>query len=433
LLYPSSGRPGKAGSKSTAAGKRNSVMKQTWPQLLDRIVTSRKCRAETGVREIYLDHASTSYPKPDVVWQSARDYLLNIGASPGRGGYAWAQQAQDVVDHARAVVADLLGVAGPEQIAFTANATAALNIAIKGVLDPGDHVVTTTMEHNSVLRPLMSLHRASGVQFTPVAPSPDGTFDFTDFEAAVTDQTRLFVINHASNVTGAVAPISQIASLAHKHGALILVDASQTAGSLPLSADLDEIDLIAFTGHKALLGPPGTGGLYVRSPSKVRPLMQGGTGSSSHSLAHPGVSPAKFEAGTLNYVGIAGLAASTEQLLPVLPAVLEHEQGLFGHLLDAVSGIPGVRTYPVASHVARVPVLSLNIDGLFPGEASALLDREFGIMTRAGLHCAPLAHRALGTAPHGTVRVSLGMANRREDIDELARALGELAKRWGSA
>lgn len=372
----------------------------------------------------YLDNASTSFPKPDVVWQAAREYLTTVGASPGRGGYRAARRADEIIEAARASIATLFGVSNSSRIVFTSNATHALNIAIQGSVCRGDHVVTTSAEHNSVLRPLEALSRAGEITYTVVEIGADGSYDLDRFAAAMRPRTRLVVVNHASNVTGAVAPAAELAELAHQGGARLLLDTSQTAGFLDIDVSALGVDLLAFTGHKCLGGPPGTGGLYVREPALLHPLMQGGTGVTSHALVHPVAMPAKFEAGTQNYVGIAGLGAAVDLLLADgLASLRARELDLLGYCRTRLEVLDEVTVHDLAPTTIRTPVISLNVDGLYPSELCAVLDERFGVMTRAGLHCAPLIHRSLGTLPHGTVRVSIGSATTSADIDTLTDAL----------
>jgi cysteine desulfurase / selenocysteine lyase len=376
---------------------------------------------------IYLDNASTSAPKADVVWTAARDYLRDIGASPGRNTTRAGRRAHQVVDDARRTVADLLGVARASHIAFTANATHALNLAIHGVLRPGDHVVTTMTEHNSVLRPLERLARAGTISYSTVAPDRSGRFEMARFRRALRPETRMLVVNHASNVTGAVAPLPDIVHFAHECDLAVLVDAAQTAGLLPLAIDHLGIDMVAFTGHKWLGGPPGTGGLYIRDASRVDPLMQGGTGTSSHALVQPAAMPIKFEAGTLNYLGIAGLGAAVRLMTAAdRSALLKATIALLDYCLQGLRRIPGTIVYEVDPEVPRVPVLSFNVAGLYPSELCAILDERYRISTRAGLHCAPLIHEVLDTSPHGTVRVSLGHSTTTEHVDILLAAVADI-------
>ena len=379
-------------------------------------------------RIIYLDNASTSFPKPAVLWESTREYLDTVGVSPGRGSYRRARHAEDMVDETRAALAGVLGVGDSRHIAFTANATHALNIAIKGVLAPGDHVLTTGLEHNSVLRPLAELSRAGVITYTVVPSTPDGAFDLDAFRAALTPHTRLMVVNHASNVIGVVAPAAELAALAHEYGVLFLLDASQTAGFLDVDADANGIDLLAVTGHKSLHGPSGIGALYVRDPMELRRFYVGGSGVNSLSLRHPATMPEKFEAGTLNYLGIAGLRAVLAELTP--QALRDRQTRLLKlteYCLAELRSLPAVTVYDVRPGIPRTPVISINVDGLYAGELGVVLDREFNVLTRAGLHCAPLIHRTLGTAPHGTVRISLGDATSEADIAVLADALGVIS------
>ena len=379
---------------------------------------------------VYLDHASTSNPKPDAVWHAVRDYLTDLGVSPGRGGYRAARAADVVVEETRAALAMLLGAADPSRIAFVANATHALNIAITGSVSTGDHVVTTNTEHNSVLRPLEALARAGVISYTVVDVAEDGVLDLDRFASAMRPMTRLVVANHASNVTGAVAPARELGTIARAAGAMFLLDASQTLGLLDVDVDALGVDIVAFTGHKSLRGPSGTGGLYVREPARVAPLLRGGTGSTSHSLTHPAAMPAKFEAGTPNYLGIAGLKAAVELILAEGVAVVrEREMTLFARCLRRLRTIEGLVVHEVHPALPRVPVVSINAEHLYPSELSAVLDAEFEIMTRAGIHCAPLIHRSLGTAPHGTVRVSLGATTTSDDIDALIDALTAITAR----
>ncbi|MFF2619039.1 aminotransferase class V-fold PLP-dependent enzyme [Kitasatospora sp. NPDC058046] len=386
--------------------------------------------AGTGARpgRIYLDHASTSTDRPDAVWSAMRDYLATGGASPGRGGHRLGRQAEEIVSGARSAVAELFGIRHPADVAFTTNATHALNIAIKGLLRPGDRVVTTSLEHNSVLRPLESLRSAGRIEYEVVDVHPTLGFDLDLIESALRTRTRLLAVNHASNVTGLVAPVAELTELAHRYGALLLLDVSQTAGLLPVDVTGTGLDLLAFTGHKGLHGPPGTGGLYVRDSAQVTPLYEGGTGTSSQVLRHPAAMPARFEAGTPNTVGLAGLGAAVRLLLrDGLDQERERQLALAADCATRLGALDGVRVHHPDGGLPRVPVLSLLVDGLFPGEVAALLDERHGIMTRSGLHCAPLAHRVLGTAERGTVRLSLGGTTTTEDIDAVVGAVAQLA------
>jgi cysteine desulfurase family protein len=375
----------------------------------------------------YLDHASTSYPKPDAVWEAARDYLADVGASPGRGGYRAARRADALMEEARGLVAALIGATDSSRVVFTANATEALNVAITGSLSRGDHVVTTSAEHNSVLRPLEALARAREITYTVVEVGAGGLLDPAAVRAAMTPATRLVAVNHASNVTGAVAPAAAVGALAREAGALFLLDASQTLGVLDVDVDALGVDLLAFTGHKGLRGPSGTGGLYVRRPAALRPLLHGGTGLNSSAPVQPAVMPAKFEAGTPNYLGVAGLRAAVRELLAEgVENVREREARLTELALRGLRAVDGLTVYDVDPRVARVPVVSVNLAGWYPAELCAVLDEQYGVLTRAGLHCAPLMHRTLGTSPHGTLRVSLGAGTTERDVEALCDALAEI-------
>ena len=381
-------------------------------------------------RLIYLDNASTSHPKPDVLWQSTRDYLTGIGVSPNRGSYGQSRKANRIVEDARTSLARLINAPDPKRIAFTANATHALNTAIQGVLSVGDHVVTTNIEHNSVLRPLETASRGGRGTYEVVSCGPEGTFDLDAFRDALRRGCRLLIASHASNVTGVVTPVAELAELAHEHDALFLLDASQSAGLLDIDVEALQVDLVAFTGHKGLYGPSGTGALFVRDPSVVRPLYVGGSGVNSQSLRHPATMPEKFEAGTVNYLGIHGLGSVVGMLGPdVLRARRGRLTVLTDYCLNRLRAIDGITLYHAEPGIQRVPVISLNVDGFYPSEVCAILDDEFSIMTRAGLHCAPLIHESLGTMPQGTLRVSLGAGSTRQDVDALTEALTSIRDR----
>lgn len=369
--------------------------------------------------QVNLDQASTSAPKPDLVWEAIRDHILRGGGSPGRGGHSAMRRVDDEVEDARAVLAAVLGTADPSRISFTANATHALNTCLKGFLRPGDSVVITTAQHNSVLRPLDKLRRAGTIGYRIAA-------DLAQLRDELRERTRLVVINHACNVTGAVEPLGEITELAHRHGAAVLVDCAQSAGVLDLDVDRDDVDMLAFTGHKALLGPSGTGGMFVRRPDEVDTLVEGGTGNMSHSLDHPKATPAKFEAGTANYLGIVALGATAALVRRDQQANRTRALALVDDAVERLSPVRGLRIHQ--AHTAdRVPLFSLTLDDWYPGEIAAELDQRHGVLTRPGLQCAPLVHKALGTYPHGTVRVSLGHTTTPDDIDALVSGVRELA------
>jgi cysteine desulfurase family protein len=376
---------------------------------------------------IYLDNAATSYPKPETVYAAMDDFLRHHAGNPGRSGHRLAVAAQRVVEDARRDVAALLGVAEPERIAFALNTTDALNMALKGTLRPGDHAIATSMEHNAVVRPLTRLV-GEGVTVTFVPCDGQGLLDPAEITAAFTPQTRLVVVNHASNVTGGIQPVAEVGALIRERGALLLLDAAQTAGAVPLDVEALQADLVAFPGHKSLLGPPGTGGLYVGPRADVRSFREGGTGSASESPEHPRQLPERLEAGTHNSAGLAGLAAGLRFLRETgLDHLRAHEQTLSAALWDGLADIAGVRLYGPPAPEARTSVVSFTLDHWEPTDLGAILDSAFDLAVRPGLHCAPLAHRTLGTLPGGTVRMSCGYFNTLADVDAAVAAIAAIA------
>jgi len=380
---------------------------------------------------IYFDNAATSWPKPPGVLAAITECLADAGGNPGRAGHRLSIAAARVVEQTRELLADVFNAGDPSRIVFTNNATHALNLALYGLLRPGDHAVTTSVEHNSVMRPLRHLE-TRGVEVTVVACAPDGTLPLDEVRRALRSGTRLLVTTHASNVLGTVMPIGELAAAAHEVGARYLVDASQTAGALPIDVERTGVDLLAFTGHKALLGPTGTGGLVIRAGLEVPPLMRGGTGSDSDRERHPEFHPDVHESGTLNVAGIAGLAAGVRFLCDVgIDAVAAHEGALVADFRERTADIAGMTLYGPEDAAKRCSVLSFNLAGASSSEVAQLLDDSFGIMARAGLHCAPSAHRTAGTFPNGTVRFAFGWFNTADEIRTAAAALGELAS-WAA-
>jgi cysteine desulfurase family protein len=383
---------------------------------------------------VYLDNASTSYPKPEIVTEAIASYLRDAGCSPGRSGHQRGRASEEVVDRARREVAALLGCPDHRSIAYTYNATYALNMAIKGCLRPGDHVVVSCYEHNSVLRPLEKLRRQGIIDYTVTGLGPDWQLDAQAFREAFRPTTRLAAVAHASNVTGIVTPVQQFAGIAHDKSARVLVDLSQTAGFMDVDLQAWDLDYAAFAGHKSLLGLPGIGGLYVKDAGSLSTVIEGGTGGNSIELVQPEEMPTKFEAGTCNFTGIVALGAAVSHLSDIgLAAVRAHERGLLARAADALQGLDGVTLYAPAPLEVKVPVLSFNIAGRPADEISERLDTEHGIMTRAGLHCAPLAHEALGTSPRGTVRASFGLASTDRDCDRFIEAVEDIARAYGGA
>ena len=366
----------------------------------------------------YFDNAATSWPKPEAVYTAAEKYLRSCFGNPGRSGHTRSLEADRIVYRARRQLATFFNADNPARIVFTLNATDALNMAIKGILKPGDHIILTAMEHNSVLRPLGGLQRAGLITSTVIPCSREGFPDLDHLEKAFRPHTRLVICNHASNVTGTLLPVADIASLAHRKGALLLLDAAQTAGTIPIDVQNLQLDMMAFTGHKGLLGPTGTGGLYLREGVEIDYWREGGTGSYSERDLHPPKMPERLEAGTMNSFGLAGLNEGIKFIEKEgLPHIRCHEMALRGRLKKGLEKIPGVTTYGPINPEQSVGVLSFTVEGIDCGELGFSLEKDFGILTRSGLHCAPLAHQAIGTYPRGTIRVSPGYFTGKKDID----------------
>ncbi|HLI52562.1 MAG TPA: aminotransferase class V-fold PLP-dependent enzyme [Thermomicrobiaceae bacterium] len=379
---------------------------------------------------IYLDNAATSWPKPDPVYQTLADFLKTAGANPGRSGHKMAALASATIDDTRAKLARLFGVSDPRRVIFASNTTDALNLAIKGTLRPGDHVVTTVMEHNSIRRPLRAL-AAHDVSTTKVPADRQGFIDPADIASAIRPNTRLIAMTHASNVNGALQPVEEVAEIAHRHGCLLLVDAAQTAGTIPISLGRLGADLLAFPGHKALMGPPGTGGLLIGDRvgfDDLIPVREGGTGGNSEEDVQPQELPARFEAGTVNTVGIAALGTALDYLAETgVEAAGAHEREMNSRLIEGLAAIPGVTVLSPADESMRVACTSIVVDGWEPADFGIALDSAFDIACRTGLHCAPEACGAIGALPYGTVRLSAGFYTSIDDIDRAVAAVGELA------
>ncbi len=379
---------------------------------------------------IYFDNAATSFPKPAGVIEAMVHYQQDIGASPGRSGHQLAIQAARLLFAAREMTVDTFHAEDPMRVVFTMNVTEALNLALRGLLKPGDHVVTTSMEHNSVMRPLRDLE-AGGVELSVVKCAPDGSLNPLDFEQAIRPNTTLFVVNRGSNVTGTIQPVREIGKIARRHDLLLLTDEAQTAGAYPVDMVEDQIDLLAFTGHKALFGPMGTGGLIIGSRvslSNWKPLKSGGTGSASEREYHPRFLPDMFESGTPNTIGVAGLLAGMQWIQErKIESIREHELTLTHHLLAGLHDIPGVDVYKASDFENQLATFSFNIRNMQPSEAGERLDQEYGILCRVGLHCSPAAHHTIGSFPVGTVRFSLGMMNTKQEVDLALSAVKNLA------
>ena len=379
---------------------------------------------------IYLDNAATSFPKPEAVYRSIDETFRRFGGNPGRGGHQYALDASRIVFTAREAVAGFFGISDSSRVVFTANATVAINQALFGSLRPGDRVVTTNMEHNAVARPLRALQER-GVEVVKVAADRRGFVSAQDFcRACSAAPTVLAVLGHISNVTGTIQDLATIGPWCRRHGVTLLVDAAQSAGLLPIDVETLGIDLLAAPGHKGLFGPVGTGFLYVRPGLELVPLLYGGTGANSHSDLMPDVMPERLESGTPNTPGLAGLTAGIAWLEEVgLDAIREHEIKCMSRLLAGLAAIPGLELYGPGDAAKSGGVLSFNLPGADPSAVAYRLDQEFSICVRAGLHCAPEAHRAIGTYPAGTVRVSPNMMNRPEEIEAFIAAIATIAQR----
>ena len=378
---------------------------------------------------IYLDNAATSYRKPEEVGKAVADAIAHMGNS-GRGAYGAALDASRMIFHTRNMLAELFQAGDPSRVAFTANSTESLNIAIQGLFNPGDHVITTMMEHNSVLRPLY-LMETRGMELTILPADQDGNIRYEDVSKAVRKNTRGLVCTHASNLTGNMNDLEALGRICRQNGILFVVDASQTAGVFDIDMEKMGIDVLCFTGHKSFLGPQGTGGICVREGVSLRPLLVGGTGVHSYSTTQPEDMPEALEAGTLNSHGIAGLHAALEYLEKTgMEYIRSRELMLMKQFYEGVKGIPGIRVYGDFSGeklFSRAPVVALNIRDYDSGEVADELAAEYGIYTRAGAHCAPLMHQALGTAEQGAVRFSMSHYNTEEEIQQAVCAVRELS------
>lgn len=380
---------------------------------------------------IYLDNAATSWPKPPGVYDAVDRYQRTLGAPAGRGAYAEAVEVSALVDQARLRLARLVGLGDPSHVVFTGNGTDSLNTVIHGALRPGDHVVTTVIEHNSVLRPLAALEAAGTITVTYVGCDGHGMVDPHEVGQALRDNTRLVAISHASNVTGAIQPVAEVGRLTHAAGAWLLCDVAQTLGHMPLTIDALEADFLAGSGHKGLLGPLGTGVLAMKpaAAAQLESFRQGGTGTQSYQARQPQELPYKFESGNLNVPGIVGLAAGLEFIAATgLDHLKAEGETLTERLLEALREIEKLKVIGPTSAATRVPLVSVVIDGYDPQEVAASLDAAFRVQVRSGLHCAPAMHRALGTDRQGgTLRFSLGAFNTAEDTDNAAMAVRAIA------
>ena len=382
---------------------------------------------------IYLDNAATTWPKPEIVYRTMDTFMRNSGGNPGRGGHSMAEAASKVVDDTRLLLARLINAPDTHRVIFTFNCTDSLNTGLKGLLKPGDHVITSAVEHNSVIRPLERL-RYQGIGITRVNTDPEHGYVLPeDIEKAITAKTKLIMMTHASNVNGIVQPVGEYGLLARAQNLILMVDAAQTAGKYPLDVRKDNIDLLAFSGHKGLFGPTGTGGLFIGERAELDTLREGGTGSQSELEEQPSQLPNRFESGTLNTVGIAGLGAGLKYIFEEsTDKILGHEIKLTSRIIEGLSGIPGVTIYAARDIMHQSPVVSFTIYDMDPGEIGTILDQAFDIKVRAGLHCAPAAHTTLGTLPRGTVRLSPGYFNTSGEIEVTLEAIERIAFSRGS-
>ncbi len=380
---------------------------------------------------IYFDNAATSWPKPPPVIEAMSRFMTKVGANPGRSAHRLSIEAGRIIYETREALARLFNVDDPLRIVFGLNATEALNLALHGLLGPGDHVITSSMEHNSVMRPLRALGERGSVEVHVVPCSSEGVLDPDDLRRAVKAHTKMIVLNHASNVVGSLLPIAEAGEIARAHDVLLLVDAAQTAGAYPLDMKALGIDLLAFTGHKALFGPQGTGGLCIgqRVPvNDLQPLKQGGTGSLSEREEQPPFLPDKCESGTPNTVGLAGLRAGVDFVREQsVEAIRLHEVELTQRLITGLLDIRGVTLYGGHDAEMQIANVSFNVEGLTPSEVGLILDERHSIMSRVGLHCAPAAHRTIGTFPVGTVRFALSYLNTAEEVDAAVQAVRQIA------
>ena len=371
----------------------------------------------------YLDNAATSWPKSERVYEAVDRFMREVGATPGRGGHRREEEAARIADEARAALAELFHAPDPNGVVFTMNATQAINMALKGLLKTGDHVITSSIEHNAVWRPLKALER-HGVDVTAVPCARDGSLDPAEVEAAIRPSTRLIALLHASNVLGTILPVAKIGALAQARSIPFLLDAAQTAGAYPIDMQAMKIDLLAFPGHKGLLAPHGTGGLIVRPGLELETWIEGGSGTESAPETMPESLPPRLEAGTQNAAGIAGLLAGVRFVQDQgVGQIRAHEMELTALLIDELRGVPNLTLLGPADLAERTAVISLTIEGYVPEQLAMVLDQVFDIATRAGLHCAPQAHRTAGTLEVGALRFSPGWFNTADEIREAAAAL----------
>lgn len=377
---------------------------------------------------IYFDNAATTFPKPDIVYEKTMEAMKEYGANPGRSGHKMSLRANRAIFETRNLLAKLFNIQNSMNIVFTFNTTESLNLGIKGVLKAGDHVITTSMEHNSVLRPIKYLEEKS-IENTIVMADKNGEIDSKDIEDAIKENTKLILVTHISNLTGNIMPIGEIGKIAREKGIIFMVDAAQSAGVYDIDVEAMNIDLLAFPGHKGLLGPQGTGGLYIKEGIEIDSIFHGGTGSASESLIQPKVLPDRYESGTLNAPGIVGLGAGIKFIFQEgIESIRAHEEELTRAFLDGIKNIEGIKIYGSRDIKKRAAVVALNLRDIDSSEIAYILDEEYDIAVRSGIHCAPLAHKTIGTLDQGLVRFSFGIYNTIEEIEIAVDALKKISK-----
>ena len=378
---------------------------------------------------IYLDNAATTFPKPASVLNRMVETYLEMGVSPGRGSYDLAVEAEELVNSIRLKLANFFGAPDPDRVVFTSNATDALNLVLQGMLNPGDHVVSTQLEHNSVLRPLNHLHMKGIIEYDLIPFNGKGIVDPGDIVNAIRPNTKLVIMCHASNVLGTVQPVREIGRLCAERGVPLFIDAAQSAGVIPIDMKSWSLAGVAFTGHKSLLGPTGIGGLALNQGIEIEPTHFGGTGVDSKSMVHTETFPHRLEAGTLNLLGIIGISEALDFLRKEgIEAIHGREMELLRRLRDGLSFLKGIDIFCAEDLSNHVGLLTVNVKNIDPEDVGAILDADFGIAVREGLHCAPLVHESLGTSPKGGVRFSLGPFTTEEDIDQTLAAMAEIVR-----
>ncbi|GGE00536.1 aminotransferase class V-fold PLP-dependent enzyme [Paenibacillus nasutitermitis] len=380
---------------------------------------------------IYLDHAATSWPKPPEVIKAVIHAMENDAANPGRGSHGMAVRASRVLFDTRKAIARLFHVANPNDIAFAMNTTMALNTAIKGFVEEGDHVIATSVEHNSVRRPLEMLKKTRGITVTYIEADEQGGLDAKQVEQAIGPRTKLVIVNHSSNLTGAMLPVAEIGEVTRRKGVKLLVDAAQTAGLVEIDVAAMGIDMLAFPGHKGLLGPQGTGGLYIHHDLDLVPLLHGGTGSQSESIEQPRVRPDRYEAGTQNTPGLAGLRAGLQYLQQETVAnIYSREWQLAQQMIEGLKGVDRIRILGPGQGEPRTGIVSFVLEGIDPSEMAFVLDQHYNIAVRSGYHCTPLAHQAAGTLETGAVRASVGCFTAKHEVDTFIQAVKEIRQQY---